>query len=293
MTKKVRQRADMARARLIVICALTLCAFASNSLLTRRALAGGLAGAASFASLRLLSGAAMLWILSRNRRRAGAEAGWWSAIWLFLYAAPFSWAYLRLSAGVGAFLLFGTVQATMIGAAVLHGERPPLRTWLGLALALGGLAALTLPGAKAPPFAAAAAMIAAGLSWGAYSLRGRRARDGISATADAFIRSAPFAAVLWVTTLLFAPNAAMLSGGGAVLAVASGVLASGLGYSLWNSALPHIRLSTAAIMQISVPPLAAVGGIALLGERPTARLVLGGGAIVAGVALAILPRKAT
>ena len=112
----------------------------------------------------------MMWILSRNRQRAGAEAGWRSALWLFLYATPFSWAYLRLSAGVGAFLLFGTVQATMIGAAVVHGERPPPRTWAGLALALAGLAGLTLPGAQAPPFAAAAAMIVAGLSWGAYSL---------------------------------------------------------------------------------------------------------------------------
>jgi drug/metabolite transporter (DMT)-like permease len=235
----------------------------------------------------------MLWMLSRNRARAGREAGWWSALWLFLYAASFSWAYLRLSVGVGAFLLFGTVQATMIGAAVAHGERPRPRTWAGLAIAVGGLAGLTLPGAQAPSFAAAAAMIAAGFSWGAYSLRGRRSRDGIAATADAFIRSAPFAATLWIAALLFGPRAAALSGGGAALAVASGALTSGVGYVLWNTALPHIRLSTAAIMQISVPPLAAVAGIVLLGERPTVRLVLGGGAIVAGVALAIWPRKST
>jgi len=117
--------------------------------------------------------------------------------------------------------------------------------------------------------------------------------DGIAATADAFIRSAPFAAALWVAALLFAPPAAALSGAGAALAVASGALASGLGYSLWNTAMPHLRLSTAGILQISVPPLAAAGGIALLGERPTARLILGGGAIIAGVALAILPRKTT
>lgn len=283
----------MRRARLIVVCVLTLCAFASNSLLTRGALAGNLAGYAAFASLRLLSGAVMLWMLSRNRPPAGREAGWWSALWLFLYAAPFSWAYLRLSAGVGAFLLFGTVQATMIGAAVVHGERPAPRTWAGLVAAVAGLAGLTLPGAEAPPFAAAAAMIAAGVSWGAYSLRGRRSRDGIAATADAFIRSAPLAAALWIAALLFGRPAAALSGGGAALAVASGALASALGYTLWNTALPHIRVSTAAIMQISVPPLAAVAGIVLLGERPTARLVLGGGAIVAGVALAIWPRNAT
>jgi drug/metabolite transporter (DMT)-like permease len=280
----------MPRNRLIAVCALTLCGFAANSLLTRRALGGGLSGAAAFASLRLLSGAAMLWFLSRNRPRAGAEAGWRSAAALFLYAAPFSWAYLRLPAGVGAFLLFGTVQATMIAAAVIQGERPPARTWAGLLLAVGGLAALTLPGAHAPAPAAAAAMIAAGMAWGWYSLRGRRARDGVAATADAFIRSAPFAAALWLIAFFGAPAAASISPAGAALAVASGALASGLGYSLWNSALPHLRATTAAVLQLSVPLLAAAGGTALLGEKPSLRLVLGGAAILAGVSLAVLRR---
>jgi drug/metabolite transporter (DMT)-like permease len=280
----------MPRNRLIAVCVLTLCGFAANSLLTRRALGGGLSGAASFASLRLLSGAAMLWFLSRNRPRAGAEAGWRSAAALFLSAAPFSWAYLRLSAGVGAFLLFGTVQATMIAVAVVQGERPPARTWAGLLLAVGGLAALTLPGAHAPAPAAAAAMIAAGMAWGWYSLRGRRARDGVAATADAFIRSAPFAAALWLIAFFAAPEAARIRPAGAALAVASGALASGLGYSLWNSALPHLRATTAAVLQLSVPLLAAAGGTALLGEKPSLRLVLGGAAILAGVSLAVLRR---
>src|SRR5579859_116812 len=150
----------MPRVRLIALCALVLCCFAANSLLTRSGLRTGLAGAAAFVSLRLLSGAAVLWILSRSRgrERAGAEAGWLSALALFLYAVPFSWAYLKLPAGTGAFLLFGSVQATMIAAAVLGGERPPLRTWLGLAAALGGLGALTLPGAEARSLPAALAM---------------------------------------------------------------------------------------------------------------------------------------
>ena len=281
----------MSRPRLIAICALTLCGFAANSLLTRRALGAGLAGAAAFVGLRLLSGAAVLWILSRNRPRAGAEAGWRSAAALLLYAAPFSWAYLRLSAGVGAFLLFGTVQATMIVTAVVQGERPRPLTWAGLLLAVAGLAALTLPGAQAPAPAAAAAMIAAGMAWGWYSLRGRRARDGIAATADAFIRGAPFAAALWLLALFAAPDAARVTLPGAALAVASGALASGLGYSLWNTALPHLAATTAALLQLSVPVLAAAGGAALLGEAPALRLVLGGAAILSGVALAVLPRR--
>ena len=194
--------------------------------------------------------------------------------------------------GVGAFLLFGTVQATMIAAAVAHGERPSPRTWAGLALAVGGLAALTLPGAQAPDPSAAAAMIAAGIAWGWYSLRGRKARDGIAATADAFIRSAPFAAAFWLLAFFAAPASAHLTVPGAALAVASGALASAVGYSLWNTALPHIAFTTAALLQLSVPVLAAAGGAALLGEMPTQRLVLCGAAILSGVALAVLPRRA-
>ena len=281
----------MSRHRLFAICAACLCCFAANSLLTRRALGGGLAGVAAFAGLRLLSGAAVLWILARNRPRPGAEVGWRSAAALLLYAAPFSWAYLRLSAGVGAFLLFGTVQATMFATAVVQGARPPPLTWGGLLLAVGGLAALTLPGAQAPAPAAAAAMIAAGMAWGWYSLRGRRARDGIAATADAFVRSAPFAAALWLLALVAAPDAARLTLPGAALAIASGALASGLGYSLWNTVLPHLPATTAALLQLSVPAFAAAGGAALLGETPSLRLVLGGAAILTGVALAMLPRR--
>ena len=281
----------MSRARVVALSALTLCCFAANSLLARRALGGALAGAASYTALRLLSGAVVLWLIARGRPRAGAEAGWHSALALFLYAAPFSWAYLRLPAGVGALLLFGAVQATMIGTAVVHGERPSLRTWTGLAVALGGLAGLTLPGAQAPDPLAAAAMLGAGAAWGWYSLRGRRAVDGISATADAFLRSAPLGALVWIAAVLGAPPAAAPTQAGAILAVASGAAASGLGYSLWNMVLPHLRASTAGVLQLSVPAIAAAGGVALLGEHLTPRLVLGGGAILGGVALAVSRRR--
>ena len=277
--------------RLVLACAATLCCFAANSLLARRALGGGLSGFASFTALRLLAGAAFLWLLTRGRRVSGAEAGWRSALGLFLYAAPFSWAYLRLSAGVGALLLFGTVQATMIGASIARGERPGARIWAGLAIALSGLAALTLPGAHAPPPAAALAMMGAGASWAWYSLRGKRVRDGIAATADAFIRSAPLAAVLWISALLVDPRAARLTAGGAALAVVSGAIASALGYSLWNFVLPKIRTTTAAILQLSVPAIAATGGIVLLGETASVRLIAGGATILGGIALAVLPRR--
>jgi drug/metabolite transporter (DMT)-like permease len=283
----------MSRSRVVLLCALTLCCFAANSLLARRALGGAQAGAAGYTALRLLSGAAMLWFIARGRARAGGEAGWRSALALFLYAAPFSWAYLELPAGLGALLLFGAVQATMMAVAVVQGERPSPRRWAGLAIALGGLAGLTLPGAHAPPPAAAAAMLGAGAAWGWYSLRGRRAKDGIAATADAFLRSAPLAALLWIAAELVAPHAAAVTQSGAALAVASGALASGLGYSLWNMVLPQLRASTAAVLQLSVPAIAAAGGVLLLGEHVTPRLLLGGGAILGGVALAILSRKLT
>jgi drug/metabolite transporter (DMT)-like permease len=280
--------------RLVVLCAATLCCFAGNSLLARAALRGGEAGAASFTALRLLSGAAVLWFLARGRPAAGKEAGWKSALALFLYAAPFSWAYLHVSVGTGSLLLFGTVQATMIGGGLAHGERPRPATWAGIALALCGLGALALPGVQAPPPAAAAAMVTAGLAWGWYSIRGKGARDGISATAGAFLRSAPLAAALWLAAAIWAPSTAHLSTQGAALAVISGAVASGLGYSLWNTVLPQIPRATAAVLQLSVPVLAATGGIVLLGERPTTRLFVCGAAILGGIALAVFrPAKPT
>lgn len=279
--------------RLALACALALCAFAANSLLARSALGAGEAGAASFTALRLLSGAAVLWALSRKLRPGApkaTEAGWASAAALLLYAAPFSWAYLKMGAGVGALLLFGAVQTTMFAAALAHGERPPARVWAGLGVALCGLAALTLPGAHAPPAAAALAMLCAGASWGWYSLRGRRARDGLCATADAFVRAGPAAALLWGATALWAPPAAHLSGRGVALALASGGLASGLGYTIWNTVLPYLSAARAGVVQIATPALTAVAAVALLGEPVTARLVIGGAAITGGVALAVLGR---
>ena len=277
----------MTRPRLLGLCALSVLAFAANSLLTRRALGAGLAGAAAFTSLRLLSGAAVLVPLAWRRPRAAQTAGWLSALALFLYAAPFSFAYLRLRAGTGSLLLFGSVQATMFAAGLVRGERPPLRTWAGFAIAIGGLLILVAPGLEAPQPLAALSMIAAGMAWGWYSLRGRQSKDGIAASADAFARCAPAAGALW----LLAPAEAPLTQPGALLAVASGALASGLGYSLWNTALPHLTRSTAAVLQLAAPALAAAGGVLLLGEPASLRLLAGAVAILGGVALAVLSRQ--
>lgn len=287
-----------------------LLGFAANSLLCRAALAGGEEGraidAASFTAVRLASGAAVLWALQRARRgggaaggtvgtvgaraRAGAAGSWASAAALFAYAAGFSLAYVQLPAGAGALLLFGCVQATMLGAGLQRGERPGAAVWAGLLLAVGGLVALTLPGVAAPAPLGAGLMAAAGVAWGVYSLRGRGATDPLGATAGNFLRSVPLAAALLLGAVAAGARLGA-SGRGLLLAAASGALASGVGYSLWYAALPRLSATRAAVLQLCVPVLAAAGGVLLLGEALTARLVWAGGAVLAGVALATFARR--
>jgi drug/metabolite transporter (DMT)-like permease len=262
--------------------------FAANSLLCRAALAPRLADPATFTAVRLASGAAALWLLVGLVRRSRPGGGsWGSAAALFAYAAAFSLAYVRIPAGVGALLLFAAVQVSMIAWAVASGERPARRQWLGIGLALGGLAALTLPGARAPDPIGAGLMLLAGGAWGAYSLRGRGTAAPLATTADNFGRSLPLAAAF----LLWSGRPA-ISADGAVLAAASGAVASGLGYALWYAAVPALGVTRAAAVQLSVPVLAAGGGALLLGEPVTVRLVVAGSAIVAGIALATIQPRA-
>ena len=276
--------------RAILATVAALVAFAANSLLCRAALGGAAADAASFTLLRLASGAAVLFLLARGG--GGARGGsWTSATALFVYAAAFSFAYFFLSAGVGALLLFGAVQVTMIGAGIAAGERHAPTVWAGLLLALAGLVHLSLRGARVPSAGGTLLMLAAGVAWGIYSLRGRKAGPPLPATADNFRRAAPLAAAVWV--------AAALAGGihatprGAALAIASGAVTSGLGYVAWYSALHHLTAARPAVLQLSVPVLAAAGGVLLLGEVVTARLLVAGPAILAGIALATRkPRSA-
>jgi len=265
-------------------------AFATNSLLCRGALAGGHADAASFTTLRLASGAVVLGLLARSRgaKSPPSRAAWGSALALFAYALLFSLAYLRIPAGVGALLLFAAVQLTMVGAGLLGGERPRALEWLGLAVSLGGLAYLARPGLTRPDLLGATLMLGSGAAWGIYSLAGRRVPDAVAANAASFLRSLPFAFAASLSLGLLATKLTLL---GALLAVVSGGFTSGLGYAIWYAALPGLTATRAAIVQLSVPPLAAFGGVLVLGEAVSLRLVLASVLILGGIALAVAGRR--
>ena len=264
-----------------------LIAFAGNSLLCRLALTRTSIDAASFTTIRIASGAMALLLIVRLRPGPRHTGGSWpSALALMVYAAGFSFAYVRLTAGTGALLLFGAVQATMITVGVIRGERlSPLQT-CGLLLAYAGLVDLVLPGITAPPVISAALMISAGIAWGVYSLRAKGAGDPTAVTAGNFVRAVPMALLVSVLALsIRSVNAA-----GAMFAITSGALASGVGYAVWYTALRDLRATTAATVQLSVPVIAAIGGITLLHEPLTSRLLLSAAAILGGVALVVLTR---
>ena len=263
-------------------------AFAANSLLCRFALRDTQIDAASFTLVRIASGALVLWLLASLRaRRAPAHRGgsWPSGLALFAYAAAFSFAYTSLSAATGALLLFGAVQATMILWGLTHGERLRVEQLGGLALALVGLVVLVFPGLAAPPLIGSILMLAAGVAWGVYSLRGRAAGDPLAATTGNFLRAVPFAAAASLAMLPWIR--ADLPGFG--YAFASGAVASGIGYAIWYTALPGLNAATAATVQLSVPVLTAAGGILLLGEPLTLRFVLSALAILGGITLVVRP----
>jgi len=272
--------------RTVVLTLLAMLAFAANSLLCRQALLRTDIDAASFTLVRLVAGALMLWLVVRLRHAPpgqGPGGNWWSALMLFAYAAAFSFAYVSLPAAVGALLLFGAVQATMIGAGLWRGERFQARQWAGLVLALGGLVGLLLPGLSAPPLGGAVLMLGAGVAWGVYSLRGKGVGDPLGVTAGNFLRAVPMALGVALLAQLSVDRA------GLGYAVASGALTSGIGYVLWYAALPGLRAGTAATVQLSVPVIAALGAVAFLGEAWGLRLVLASAAILGGIALVVVP----
>jgi drug/metabolite transporter (DMT)-like permease len=278
----------MSRLRIFVLTLLSMLAFAGNSLLCRAAFHAGRIDAASFTTVRLVAGALVLWLIVRVRQGNRQPAGSWaSALVLFAYAATFSFAYVSLTAATGALLLFGAVQATMIGVGLFSGER--LRGWqvVGLACALVGLVGLLLPGLSAPPLRGSVLMLAAGVAWGSYSLRGKGSGDPLRVTAGNFIRAVVFALVLSAATWRWAT----LDSAGVGFAVASGAITSGLGYAIWYTALPGLKTTHAATVQLSVPVLAALGGIALLGETATLRFLLAAIAILGGIALVIVDNR--
>jgi drug/metabolite transporter (DMT)-like permease len=264
-------------------------AFAANSLLCRLALQQGLIDPASFASIRLVAGAITLAVIVRLRsdRSAPGHADWLAAAMLFAYVAFFSFAYLTLAAGTGALILFGAVQVTMFSVGLRSGEMFRPVAWFGLALAVAGLVYLVSPGVAAPAPLGAAMMAIAGVAWGVYSLRGRGVTDPLAATAGNFVRAAPLALVL---SLLLATNV-YADAAGVALAIASGAVTSGIGYVIWYAALSRLSAIRAATVQLSVPLIAAFGGVVLLSEAITPRLLAASVAILGGIALVLATKS--
>jgi drug/metabolite transporter (DMT)-like permease len=278
----------MSTARVMLLTMLAMLAFAGNSLLCRAAFIHAGIDAASFTSIRLFSGAVTLLILLQIKREASSVGGNWpSAFALFFYAAGFSFAYVSLTAATGALLLFGAVQITMVAYGMWTGERLRGVQIAGLLCAFAGLVGLLLPGLSAPPLIGSLLMLGAGVAWGVYSLRGRGVRYPINVTAGNFLRAAPIAAGLSV--LMW--NGAAIDQAGLIYAVLSGALTSGIGYAIWYMALPGLKATSAATVQLSVPVIAAVGAIIFLGEPMTLRLLLASAAILGGVALVILEKR--
>jgi drug/metabolite transporter (DMT)-like permease len=277
------------QARTILNTILAMIAFAANSLLNRLALGNSTIDAASYTTVRLASGAIMLGIMgmaTREKDWIRQRGSWPSAAFLFLYAIAFSFAYLSLSTGTGALILFGSVQVTMIVAALYAGERPRFLEWIGLFLALGGLVYLVFPGLKAPSPLGSALMAAAGIAWGFYTLRGRGSSDPLGDTASNFIRSVPFVLII----SLFGLKNVHISANGLLLAGISGAITSGLGYVIWYAALRGLTTTRAATVQLSVPILAAWSGIIFLSEELSFRLLLAGVLILGGIGLAVMGR---
>ena len=287
----------MKSTRRFILTSLAMIAFASNSLLCRLALKHTTIDAATFTFIRILSGAVALWLILEIRTRLRTDkmaslltdrssGNWPSALAMFVYAAAFSFAYVDLSVGTGALLLFGAVQATMILWGFRKGERLDAIQVVGFIAAVIGLVILVFPGLSAPPLIGSILMLGAGVAWGVYSLRGKGYTYPASVTAGNFVRAVPFCAVIWI---IFLPWTHVDSAG-VSYAVISGAIASGLGYVIWYRALSGSRATSAATVQLSVPVLAAAGGILLLGEPITLRYVFASVAVLGGIALVIWER---
>lgn len=271
-----------------LLTALAMSAFAGNSLLCRLALKDTSIDAASFTAVRLVSGAVALYLIVHLRKNTIKLAGNWpSSLALFIYAAAFSFAYISLPAATGALILFGAVQATMIGYGLWAGERLNARQIVGLLLAFGGIVMLMLPGLSAPPLQGAVLMGSAGVAWGVYSLRAKGAEDPTSTTAGNFIRAVPLA----IGLCGIMSSQQTLVGAGLLYAILSGALTSGIGYAIWYAVINKLNASSAASVQLSVPALAAFGGIVFLGEPVTLRLLIASSAVLGGIALVILKAK--
>lgn len=274
--------AAMTAPRVAALTAVAMLAFAGNSLLCRLAMRDAAMDPVLFTLVRIGAAAAVLALWQGARGRLWpVRADLRSAIALFVYALAFSLAYVRLPAGTGALLLFGAVQVTMIGWGLRRGDALSARQWAGLAIALAGLLVLLLPGIGAPAPLSAMLMVLAGVAWGAYSLRGKGATDPVVATAGNFLLALPLA----VTAALILGVDGGAPRAGLAYAIVSGALTSGAGYVVWYAAVRQLRPTTAAAAQLSVPVVAAAGGVVMLGERLTPTLVVTGLAVLGGIAL--------
>ncbi len=276
--------------KIVLLTAFSLIAFAFNSILCRLALGNETIDAVSFTSIRLASGALTLSIISLavNQNQSELKRGsWTSAFFLFGYAICFSFAYLKLTTATGALILFSSVQLTMICVALIKGERPQIVEWIGLLLAFCGLVYLVLPGLSTPLFGYSILMMSAGVAWGFYTLRGKGSENPLADTAGNFIRTVPIISLFAVPFL----SNIQLSTNGIIFAVLSGAIASGIGYSIWYSVLKYHTATRAAILQLAVPAIAAVGGVIFLAENLSLRLVLASSLILGGITLAIVGKK--
>jgi drug/metabolite transporter (DMT)-like permease len=289
-TRKIRSSSGHLDLRTIVYTAFALGAFAANSVICRLALGDASIDAASFAAVRLVSGALVLMLIigfSGTGTARKSRGTWTMAAMLFVYAVTFSFAYISLTTGTGALILFGSVQATMILAGLFEGERFGWLQWAGLVVALSGLIYLVLPGWQAPTLSGAALMTAAGVAWGVYSLLGRGVANPIAVTGDNFLRSVPMVLVVGLAAM----PTWNVSLKGVLLAFVSGAVTSGLGYVVWYAALRELTATRAATAQLLVPVIAALGGVVLLSEPVSPRLVMSSIMIIGGVGLIFLLRN--
>jgi drug/metabolite transporter (DMT)-like permease len=280
------------RTRAILLTSVTMVAFAGNSLLCRLALRDASIDPASFTSIRLLSGALTLLfivMLTRRRHALRQNGGWMSSVVLVFYAITFSYAYVSLSAGAGALILFGCVQGTMIAVGLWRGDRPGGLEWLGWLLAFGGMTWLVLPGSEAPPAGGALLMAAAGVGWGLYSLRGQSESDPVASNATNFLLSIVFIAVLTGLTW----STAELTTRGIVIAIVAGSITTGIGYVIWYAALDYLTAMQAALVQLSVPAIATAGGVLMLSEPLSLRMIASSTLVLGGICIALVTRQRT
>jgi drug/metabolite transporter (DMT)-like permease len=289
----------MSNWRIPLFTILALIAFAANSVLNRLALGNHTIDASSYTGIRLVAGALTLWVIHSISKQkmsfplvvplstVSKWANLHAAFYLFLYGITFSFAYSSLSAGTGAFILFGTVQITLLTTLLLRGERPQVAEWAGLMIALSGLIYLVFPGLSAPNPEGALLMITAGIAWGGYTLKGKGVQDPLETTTRNFMLSVPMVVLVY----LFSYSKSYISTEGVLYALLSGSVASGIGYVIWYAALKGLTTTQAALLQLAVPIIAAFGGIVLLKENITMRLIVAGILILGGVVLALMGKK--